>query len=503
MGQDNHNGGQVPGSGPDQPEHTRPGAAEPGVPEPGGRGTGPAPGAGPVPPAWNPPAWNPPPGTGAPQGPGSGQPPAWNPPPGTHQGPGAVPPAPGWNPPGAGQGSPGSGPQSQSQSQPQSPWGAWQGTPPQGGPGWGSGWGGPGPGAAAAYVPPPRPGIIPLRPLGLGEMLDGAFQACRRNPAATFGTAVLVMAVVSLLTWLLTRFGFDFNALFSSQEPSDADVLAFLGGYLGSSVLIGLVTGAGVLLLQGVLVLVVARAALDRRTGFGLLRRLAAPRLGRLVGLLLLYGAAVAAAALLVLGLTALSVPVLGWGAVLIALFLAGGVGLVSIWIGTKLALAPAALVLEGVGPVAALRRSWQLTGGNWWRAFGILLLTGLIAGIITSVVAAPVTFLAGLLAAAVAGDDPIAYLNLTLPATLIATNLFSAVAYAFQASVTSLLYVDLRIRREGFDVTLLREQERGTDPDAVPGAGPTAAGPPGAPGTPGTPGGPFSPGRPPAGPWG
>src|SRR3984885_11885612 len=38
------------------------------------------------------------------------------------------------------------------------------------------------------WTPPaPKPGVIPLRPLSVGEILDGAFTAVRRNPKATLG----------------------------------------------------------------------------------------------------------------------------------------------------------------------------------------------------------------------------------------------------------------------------------------------------------------------------
>ena len=33
----------------------------------------------------------------------------------------------------------------------------------------------------------PKPGIVPLRPLGVGEILDGAFTSMRRYPKATLG----------------------------------------------------------------------------------------------------------------------------------------------------------------------------------------------------------------------------------------------------------------------------------------------------------------------------
>ena len=46
----------------------------------------------------------------------------------------------------------------------------------------------------------PKPGVIPLRPIGLGEILDGAFTSVRRNPKATIGLAAIVMLISGLIS---------------------------------------------------------------------------------------------------------------------------------------------------------------------------------------------------------------------------------------------------------------------------------------------------------------
>jgi hypothetical protein len=55
---------------------------------------------------------------------------------------------------------------------------------------------------------------------------------------------------------------------------------------------------------------------------------------------------------------------------------------------------------------------------------------------------------------------------------------LIGALGYAFQTSVMALLYMDLRMRKDGLDITLLRLMESGADPDGVPGRGVAAAAP-------------------------
>src|SRR5690349_3394741 len=57
-----------------------------------------------------------------------------------------------------------------------------QGVPGQPAPGWPPG----APYGQPLYVAPPKPGVIPLRPLQFGEILDGSFQTIRRNAAAMF-----------------------------------------------------------------------------------------------------------------------------------------------------------------------------------------------------------------------------------------------------------------------------------------------------------------------------
>src|SRR5918996_5880110 len=79
--------------------------------------------------------------------------------------------------------------------QPQQPGGGWSGPYPPGAypPGQAPppGWYGYGP-------PPPRPGIIPLRPLGLGDILDGTVKMIRSNPKATLGLSAIVGVVAAL-----------------------------------------------------------------------------------------------------------------------------------------------------------------------------------------------------------------------------------------------------------------------------------------------------------------
>ena len=316
---------------------------------------------------------------------------------------------------------------------------------------------------------PPKPGVIPLRPLGLGEMMDGAFQACRRNAAATFGSAVLVQVLVALITLLVMPQLFDTMALLDDPTASDAEYLSATAGILGSSIWLSLGSVLAFVVLQGVLTVPVARSILNLRTGLGQAWRLARRRILPLIAqsVLMLVAAGVALSVFVLLAV-ALIEALDGAG---IAITVLGVLALFAVfaWISIKLMLAPAALVLEPAGIFASIGRSWALTRRNWWRTFGIVLLTGLIVSVITSVVTLPITMIVSFVGGAAGGTGTLMTATVI---SMVITSLFTGIGYAFQGAVTALLYVDLRIRREGFDIVLMKEQESlsADEPDHIPG---------------------------------
>ncbi|MHA7306288.1 hypothetical protein ACX80E_13755 [Arthrobacter sp. TMN-49] len=381
------------------------------------------------------------------------------------------------------------------------------GQPPYGQqPQWGQyGQPGPQPGGYNNYMAPPKPGVIPLRPLGVGEILDGAFQAARRNGKAMFGSALifqLLTAAATLLVMFVTLGQFMTVITDSTFIVDGTDQEAFesmVGPLVTFSVSILVTAFLSTLIqmvLQGALVVPVIRAVLNRKTSFGQMWRLTQPRIGSLLLLALLYAAAMLVAILVYTGIAVALV--LGFGAnspgaavgfsvLAILPFVA-----VAVWIGTKVLLAPAAIIVENVGVFRSIQRSWTLTNGNWWRTFGTSLLAGVIAAVISGVITTPVSFIISMVMTMMTLDPtPEQMLTSTLISQSIAGlvgALVGAVTLAFQTGVMALIYVDLRMRRDGFDITLLKESESGKDDGGIPGAPAPAALVPGsyATGTPG-----------------
>jgi len=100
------------------------------------------------------------------------------------------------------------------------------------------------------------------------------------------------------------------------------------------------------------------------------------------------------------------------------------------------------ALMVERMGPLAALRRSRALTHGHRWSIFGVLALFLLMSAIATGVV---VALIAAIVAVEVGDLSDLAATGLAFVALVIVE--------AFAAVLSAVVYHDLRVAKEGVDV--------------------------------------------------
>jgi hypothetical protein len=309
------------------------------------------------------------------------------------------------------------------------------------------------------YRPPAdKPGIVPLRPLSLGELYDGAFGAIRHNPGVTLGlTAIIVVAAVAVGTLIsipLTTLFTDLFAGFFAEIGSDPafEDLGFtqdmLGVTYGSALGTGLLLTLATPLAMGVMAISVSDSVIGRKISVPDAWARTAKRAWFLIGFSLLSMLAVILVYALAVGIVAglflvdPTVGVIGIFLVLAALV----VGFV--WAFTRIVLIPPALAVEGGGFWETCRRAWKLTRGTFWRVLGIYLLTSFILSIIGQVVAIPVGLLLGLFMVMQSG----AGLAISYGITYVITGGMSVL---FLGGVVALLYIDTRMRREGLDVQL------------------------------------------------
>jgi membrane-anchored glycerophosphoryl diester phosphodiesterase (GDPDase) len=136
----------------------------------------------------------------------------------------------------------------------------------------------------------------------------------------------------------------------------------------------------------------------------------------------------------------------------------------VSLFVSTKISLAAPAIVLEGHGVFAGLRRSFTLTKGAFWRILGITLLAGLLAGITGYLLEMPFLLIDFAIMALSGPDTESGQMGVTLLSHLSAL-LAGSITTPFMAAVTGLLYIDRRMRLEALDVVLLRDAQTNPAP--------------------------------------
>lgn len=335
----------------------------------------------------------------------------------------------------------------------------------------------PAPGIGSGWAPPPRPGLIPLRPLDVGTILAAPYQLLRRNPRPTFGMSLLLQGGVLLLTLVVVSVAAFFSLrrldFAAGAEVSDEIVAGSIGMVALSSLIPLALSLVATVIMQGIIVLEVARQSLGEKLPFGRLWALARGRILALVGYSLALTAAalvavVAVVAVVVIVALIATVSDLGQAGLVavVALALLLGAVLVALgaWIGTRLAFVPSILMLERLTVRESLGRSWRLSTGAFWKILGILLLVAVILNVVSAIAGTPLQVVALLLPAVIAptGDETaiIALLVAMTVVSLVLTIVVSAVILVVQSATTALLYLDRRIRTEGLDLELARYVE-------------------------------------------
>ncbi|MFF4805488.1 glycerophosphoryl diester phosphodiesterase membrane domain-containing protein [Streptomyces sp. NPDC001351] len=328
------------------------------------------------------------------------------------------------------------------------------GTP--GYPAWGGGWGGPPPAA--------KPGVIPLRPLGVGEILDGAVSTMRTYWRTVLGISLTVAVVTEVLVILLQGLVLNDTSTAALDDPSAtaSELTRAMGEVMLSSGAVFLISLIATVAATALLTTVTSRAVLGRSVTTGEAWRDARPQVVKLFGLILLLPL-IAVTIVFVGALPGILVAVFGNADGGVALAVLGGLaaGVVALWLTIRFSLASPALMLEKQGVVKSMSRSAKLVRGSWWRVFGIQLLAGIIANIISAIVVIPFTFLA----AALGGEGVVGFLNgqgnnfgwTFLIISGIGSVIGSMITFPINAGVTVLLYIDQRIRREALDLELAR----------------------------------------------
>jgi hypothetical protein len=284
------------------------------------------------------------------------------------------------------------------------------------------------------------------------ELIDAAISLYRHSFLVVVSLAALVAVPFAGMTLALNRLSNDgqrtddlrslINQI-NSQGGATQEQHDQLLSDLGAVVLIGVITVLLALLASQTAVAALAPAVSRRYLGLqatvgGALRVM----VRRLVPLLL--GTALELLAFAALLAPGIALAFAGGDAALVAVLLIAGVVLAAMaWV--RWLLMPQAVVLEGRGGAAGLRRSWALTRRRFWRTLGFYLLLFIVTGIVSALVQLALS---------------LPFLGASTDTQLAVSTIAGALTSVFVAPVSIigfvLYYYDVRIRAEAFDLEML-----------------------------------------------
>lgn len=306
-----------------------------------------------------------------------------------------------------------------------------------------------------SYGPPPtlKPGVVPLRPLTLSDMFNGAVAYVRANPKATLGLTTIVVIAAQVVALLLSLWPFAFTGQFADSLDGDAASTEVIISWLTSSLAVGITTALSSTVLSGLLTVVIGRSIFGAGITIGEAWRRLRPRFWALIGFTLLKTLGLVLWFGIAAVIVVVSVAVLdGFVAFLIAAPLILLWILVLVYVGVMLTFTPVILVLERRDMVTSVKRSFSLVKADFWRVFGIGILATIVTQFVAGAVAIPFTI----------GGQVALTVSLSTLASVISLVLFSVggaigqiITGPFSAGVVVLQYTDRRIRAEAFDLVL------------------------------------------------
>ncbi len=275
-----------------------------------------------------------------------------------------------------------------------------------------------------------------LHPMGIGEILDVAIKLYRRNAWTLIRIVLVIVVPVTIVANLIQvsatpsnlnpQFGFSSFTSTSNNTVSGHDAVTLFVGILVALAL----TWVGSLVATGATFKALAGSFVGEQPEWRSSLGFAARRIHSLVWVSLLGGF------LTIVGFILLIIP--------------------GIYLGIAFTVAVPALLSENLRGSKALARSRRLVKGRWWPTLGLVILGSLLAGVVNSALVG--------LAVGVAAEGANASTVLGFTVSTTASILAKAITTPFTAAYVTVLYFDLRVRREAFDLQLLALQV-GVDP--------------------------------------
>ena len=290
-----------------------------------------------------------------------------------------------------------------------------------------------------------------LRPLGVGDVLDRTFTVYRAKPLVFIGlSAIWYLLLVLVFVVLAVAIFAGALAAFARQAttPSPEQIAGAAVGIIGF-VLVAIVVAIIAISAQSAsLVYAASRRYLAKDVAIGESFRAGLSASGRLfIAGVLVFIAIVGVWAVLLI-VAAITNQGLAFFLAILAAIVA------TAYLGCSWLVAPVIVVVEKMGPIAALGRAWGLSGGNRWRILGIQVLLFILNLVLSLLIGG---LFGGLVAAGAQGGTPGQFGVTSIVQSIV--NLASTIIWApVEWIAFTVLYYDLRVRKEAFDLQLAAE---------------------------------------------
>ena len=319
--------------------------------------------------------------------------------------------------------------------------------------------------------------VIPMRPLGIGDTLDGVIRLLKFNPVALILFPLIVAVGFAIINFLVSLFSgqavlFSPDLLFGLAEDSTSTSTPGLLGFLGALGFTALVSLLLMVVESSIISIAATRAVIASVRGYKLTLRdtwnIVRPRfwslLLRIIALSLLITLIAFALLLIPVVLFALLVNyapdnnTTGFVAFFIVLFFIAML-FFAVVMYIRLMIAVSALIAEDCGPITAIKRSWHLTRGSFWHIYGLMIFTFIFIFVVFFVISIFTGILLGLFSVAA---DVTAVTTISTVVGLIGALIGQIFIYPVFATLTNLIYVNMRFKRENFHQQLLFEASQG-----------------------------------------
>jgi hypothetical protein len=265
----------------------------------------------------------------------------------------------------------------------------------------------------------PLGGSAPLSPLGLGETISAAASVYARHAVKLWAAVAIVVIPLELIELIVRRSTLPAGSFVHNGTLYTTELIVYSTG-IGTSLALALIAFLAQLLAIGSVFRLVLDDYLGRPVSVGESFSFAAVRLLALVWLSIL-------AALLV--------------AIGFVLFVLPGIYLL-----VAFAVAVPVLMIEGRRGLAALGRSRRLISGRWWATLARLIAAWLLIALASVVIGA----------INLNSDLHVSSVTLYLAVSAATAALTAILTAPFTAAVATVIYVDLRVRKDGISATQL-----------------------------------------------